>query len=76
MKKQIIEYNSPVDALVDIVKRLSLYEHQYQMESEEFFDKYGKGQMPDDSLFVEWAGDYQHYVAINQQLKRQLKHAA
>ncbi len=76
MKQPIIEYDSPVDALVALAKRLSVYEQHYQMDSEEFFDQYRKGQLSDESSWVEWAGDYQHYVAISQQLKRQLKRAA
>ena len=64
MKKQRIEYDSPVDALVAIAKRLSVYEGRYQMASEEFFDKFTKGQSEDSEDFVEWANDYQHYLAI------------
>lgn len=37
MKKQRIEYDSPVDALVAIAKRLSIFETRYRMASEEFF---------------------------------------
>ncbi len=31
MRKQIIEYTSPLDALIAIVKQLSSYETQYHM---------------------------------------------
>lgn len=64
MRKQRIEYDSPVDALVAISKRLSVYEGRYRMSSEEFFDKFSKGQSEDSEDFVEWANDYQHYMAI------------
>lgn len=37
MRKQTIYYTSPIDALVAITKRLSLYEIQQNMNSEEFF---------------------------------------
>ena len=39
MRKQTIEYTSPLDALVAVTKRLSTYESQQQMDSEEFFDR-------------------------------------
>lgn len=64
MRKQRIEYDSTVDALVAIAKRLSIFEIRYRMTSEEFFDKFNKGQLEDSEDFVEWANDYQHYVAI------------
>lgn len=47
MRKQRITYTSPLDALVAVSKRLSLYENQQQMDSEVFIDRYRKwnGQM-------------------------------
>jgi len=74
MRKQTIEYDSPVDALVAIAKRLSVYEGRYQMASEEFFDKFSKGQSEDSEDFVEWANDYQHYMAIRRDIEAQLQH--
>ncbi|MBW4616611.1 MAG: hypothetical protein KME21_25740 [Desmonostoc vinosum HA7617-LM4] len=35
------------------------------MSSEEFFAKYTKGETSDDEVFVEWAGNYQHYLALS-----------
>jgi len=64
MRKQRIEYDSPVDALVAIAKRLSVYEGHYEMTSEEFFNRFSKGQSEDSEDFVEWANEYQHYMAL------------
>ena len=69
MRKQIIEYTSPLDALVGTVKQLNIYEIKYQMKSEEFFAKYTQGETPDDEEFVEWAGNYQHYLALKRTQK-------
>jgi hypothetical protein len=44
MRKQRIEYDSPVDALVAIAKQLSIFEARYEKISEDFFDDYNKGQ--------------------------------
>ena len=66
MRKQTIQYTSPLDALVTVAKRLSLYENQQHMDSETFFDQYSRGQLSDDTLFVEWANDYRHYLALRQ----------
>ncbi|MCR4319220.1 MAG: hypothetical protein NUV74_02650 [Candidatus Brocadiaceae bacterium] len=76
MRKQRIEYDSPVDALVAIAKRLSIFETRYRMASEEFFDKFSKGQSEDSEDFVEWANDYQHYVAIRREIEVHVQHVA
>jgi len=76
MRKQRIEYDSPVDALVAIAKRLSVYEGRYQMASEEFFDEFSKGQLEDSVDFVEWSNDYQHYMAIRHEIEGHLQHVA
>jgi hypothetical protein len=72
MRKQTIQHTSPVDALVMVAKRLSLYENQQHMDSETFFDQYSRGQLSDDTLFVEWANDYRHYLAIRRELEERL----
>jgi len=76
MRKQIIEYTSPLDALVDLAKQLNVYETQYQIDSAEFFTKYSQGETSDDEVFVEWAGNYQHYLALHQELETKLKNVA
>ncbi len=76
MRKQRITYTSPLDALVAVSKRLSLYENQHQMDSDVFIDRYRKGLVPDETTFVEWSNDYQHYVALHQQLAGLLNAAA
>ena len=75
MRKHRTEYDSPVDALVAVSKRLSIYEGQYKMETEEFFDRFSKGQTEDSREFVEWANNYQHYLALRQEVDTQLRHA-
>jgi hypothetical protein len=76
MRKQTIQYTSSLDALVAVAKRLSMNETQYCMESEEFFDQYNRGQLSDDAVFVEWANDYRHYLALHQELAQKLQNVA
>jgi hypothetical protein len=76
MRKQLVEYTSPLDALIALAKQLSTYETQYQMDSAEFFTRYSQGQTSDDEDFVEWAGSYQHYLALHQELENRLKNVA
>lgn len=76
MKKERIEYSSPVDALVAVAKRLSIYEDRYGITSEDFFDSFEKGKEEDSVDFVQWANDYQHYLAIRFEIEKHLLHVA
>jgi hypothetical protein len=76
MAKQTILYTSPLDALVAIAKRLSMYETQKRMNSEDFFHQYNQGLLSDDILFVEWANDYRHYLSLRQELEEKLNYVA
>lgn len=76
MKKQTILYTSKLDALIAIAKLLSIYESKQKMDSEEFFYQYNQGLLSDDILFIEWANDYQHYLALHQELSEKLNYVA
>jgi len=71
-----IEYSSPLDALIAVTKRLSLYENKYQWDSEDFFDRYSKGILADEADFIEWSNDYRHYLALRLELDNSLAHVA
>ena len=66
-------YDSPVDALVVLLRALIAYEQRYKMSSSEFFNRYQEGKLGDSADFVEWAGDYQHYLGLLQELRARLK---
>ena len=72
MRKQTIQYTSPLDALIAVAKRLSKRELQHGMESEDFFAQYMQGEMPDDAVFVEWANNYRHYLALRHSVEENL----
>lgn len=76
MHIQRLEYLSPVDALVAIAKRLNRYEERYHRSSEEFYRQYRNGLLDDAEEFVEWSGDYQHYLALRLDIEQQLRYAA
>ena len=59
-----------------MTKRLSTYESQQKMDSEAFFDRYSRGQLPDDQVFVDWANDYRHFLQIRQELAKVLPDVA
>lgn len=76
MRKQTIQYDSPVDALVAVAKRLARYEAGAGIESDEFFARYTRGEAGDDEHAVEWANDYRHFLAIRTELDARLHEAA
>ena len=76
MRKQRNQYISSLDALVAVLKRLSIFEDRYHLESEEFFDKFRKGLLEDSADFVDWSNDYQHYVAIRFEIESQIRNVA
>jgi len=65
-----------LDALIAVAKRLSLYESQHSMDSEEFLDRYSKGQLADEVAFVEWANDYRHFLVLRQDVEKLLQNVA
>lgn len=74
MPKQTIRYDSPLDALIDLAKRLQNYEAQNNMRSEDFFNTYSKGLLSDDIVYIEWSNDYRHYLALHDEIKQRLQY--
>jgi hypothetical protein len=72
MTVQRTTYASPVEALASLVRSLVAYEQRYQMSSADFYARYRKGEMGDNADIVEWAGDYQHYLELKDELEQKL----
>ena len=69
-------YSSPLDALDALVRSLSTYEKRYQKSSSEFYTQYKSGKLGDSKDFIEWAGDYQHYMDLKREIERKLSTVA
>ena len=76
MHKQQIKYESLVDSIIALAKRLSLFENKFNISSEDFFDKFQKGQMEDSVDFTEWSNDYKNFIELKLDLEKHLNHAA
>jgi hypothetical protein len=76
MKKNTKIYDSPLEAIVALAKRLSVFEERHHLSSEDFFDKYSKGALDDNIDFTEWSNDYQNFLALKLELEDRLSHAA
>lgn len=67
-----VTYTSPVEALAALIRSLVEYEQRYQMPSADFYARYQRGEMGDTEDFIEWAGDYQHYLQLKEELEQKL----
>ena len=65
-------YASPVEAIDALIRSLVAYEQRYQLSSAEFYARYQTGNMGDTADFVEWAGDYQHYSQLKEEVEEKL----
>jgi hypothetical protein len=72
MTVQHTTYASPVEALAALIRSLVAYEQRYQMSSADFYARYQRGEMGDSTDVVEWAGDYQHYLELKDELEQKL----
>ena len=72
MTIQRIVYTSPVDALTTLVRSLMEYEQRHDMASADFYARYERGELGDSAEFIEWAGDYQHYLQLKEELEHKL----
>jgi hypothetical protein len=66
-------YTSSLDTLVALLRSLASYEHQYKIPSDVFYRDYLAGKLEDSKDFVEWAGDYRHYIDLKKDLEEKLK---
>ncbi len=72
MTVQRTVYTSPIEALTALIRSLVGYEQRYQMSSSDFYTRYQRGEMGDTAEMIEWAGDYQHYVQLKEELEQKL----
>ena len=72
MKIQRTAYVSPVEALAALIRSLVAYEQRHKMSSADFYARYQRGELGDAADFVEWAGDYQHYRQLKEELEQKL----
>lgn len=68
-----ITHASTVDAIDALSRSLIAFEQKYKISSDDFYANYLAGKLGDSKDFVEWAGDYQHYIEMKHDLKEKLK---
>jgi len=68
--ERALEKSSSLDDFVRIIRDLTLLEHQYNLDSEEFFTRFQRGEMGDNIDFIRWANKYEIY----QETKTDMEH--
>ena len=63
--------SSPLDELLEMLRTLVSYEQKYQMRSEEFYERYRRGELEDKGDFIMWVGKYQVFLNFKADLERQ-----
>ncbi|HSE83606.1 MAG TPA: hypothetical protein VLB01_03570 [Thermodesulfobacteriota bacterium] len=72
MPIQRTTYASPIEALTALIRSLVVYEQRYKMSSSDFYARYQRGEIEDTADFIEWAGDYQHYLQLKEEPEQKL----
>jgi len=75
MTKKTVKHTQ-IDALIAVTKRLMRYEDRYNKSSEEFYNQYCKGRTDDSEDVVEWANDYQNFIALRRELEAKVNKVA
>jgi hypothetical protein len=76
MLAEAIAESNPVDELLTLAKELQEYERQHEMTSQEFFERYQRGELGDDVEFIEWAGTYRIFQRLKHRVETALMRVA
>lgn len=63
------EPNNIYAQILDLENQLKFYETQYQMSSNDFYQKFRTGELGDDIDFFEWSVFYEMWLSARQELK-------
>lgn len=63
---------SPLDDFAEAIRRLSLYEQRYKMDSADFYARFQRGEMGDSIDFMRWATAYEIYDELRGELSTAL----
>ncbi len=59
-----LEKGSPLEDFDRLIRDLTQFEVQYQMDSSEFFRRFQQGEMGDQMDYMRWANKYEMYQEI------------
>lgn len=74
-KKKLEEIDSnasPMDNMLDLMREMIAFEQQYNMPSDEFYACFMRGEMGDALDFIEWAGEYESFLEIKEEMESRM----
>jgi len=74
--REAMEKQSPIDDLLDLATQLVLLEKRHDMKSSEFYEKFERGEMGDDTDFIWWASLYELFRDLKTKIEKALAGAA
>ena len=69
------ERGSALDDLLALLRELVAYEDEHGLTSDVFYARFMRGEMGDDLPFIMWAGQYESYLEVKQELTSRLADA-
>jgi hypothetical protein len=66
---EAMEKSNPIDELLELHQELCVLEGKYGMTSNEFYEKYQRGEMGDDAEVMHWAATYHAFVELKSRVE-------
>jgi hypothetical protein len=63
---------SPLEEILLLMREMITFEKQYNMQTEEFYTRFIRGEMGDAMDFIEWTGVYELYLDAKAKIESQL----
>ncbi len=70
--EQVETRTSTMDYLFRLLRELVSFEDEFDMASDVFYARFMRGEMGDDLPFIRWAGRYELYLEVKQEIDKQL----
>ena len=64
--------SSTLDYVLRLQRELVAFEDEYSLASDVFYARFMRGEMGDDLPFIKWAGRYELYLEVKQEIEVQL----
>ena len=64
--------SSTLDYVLRLQRELVAFEDEYNLASDVFYARFMRGEMGDDLPFIKWAGRYELYLEVKQEIEVQL----
>jgi len=71
--REALENASPLDDFIELVRDLVLLEQQYGMDSDQFYERFQRGELGDDLDYFDWAAKFEMYCQAKEEIEQVLE---